>query len=400
MPWDAAQWKQWEGKDIASVYPLRRYIGGTGDAAVFETEFENNPAAIKVVAGTREEAEARLGNWKESAELAHPALVKSLASGLTASGESTIAYLVMELAEENLAAVLVERPLTPDEVREMLPVLLDVLAFLHGKGFAHGHLRPPNLMALGDQLKVSSDSLIPGGDPAVDTRSLGPLIKEVLGSSRSAEPFGRIVKNADSWNLDQIGACLRGEPIQELVAPRPSKSRGFLLAIGAGIVVACGLALFLPSTEPPPMKAPSEEPKPAPPPEPLKPQPKNAKAAKETKTARENPMGPLSPGAKTKAPTLQATSEGVTQVLPDIPEAARNTITGRVRINVRVRVDNAGNVTQATAEPPLASKYFVDRVVAASRSWKFPAGSGSQEWFLRFELMRDQTRAFSSKVSN
>jgi TonB family protein len=80
------------------------------------------------------------------------------------------------------------------------------------------------------------------------------------------------------------------------------------------------------------------------------------------------------------------------QVMPEIPAAARNTISGRVRINVRVQVDDAGNVSEATLEPPAASKYFTDRVVAAARRWKFPAGDGPRVWVLMFDLSRGETR--------
>src|SRR5260221_1604945 len=72
----------------------------------------------------------------------------------------------MECAEENLAQVLPARALTPDEAREMLDSVLDVLAYLHGKGFVHGHIRPINIMADdGDQLKLSSDGLRRTGEP-------------------------------------------------------------------------------------------------------------------------------------------------------------------------------------------------------------------------------------------
>jgi len=95
-----------------------------------------------------------------------------------------------------------------------------------------------------------------------------------------------------------------------------------------------------------------------------------------------------------------ATLEGITRVLPKIPQAARDTITGRVRINVRVRIDSAGQVTQATLEPPPASKYFTDRVLVAAHAWKFPAANAPQHWLLHFELMRGQTRVSAAKIVN
>src|SRR5260370_6838854 len=71
--------------------------------------------------------------------------------------KNAVLYVVMEYADENLSLVLSSRPLTAAETREMLPPGLDALRYLHGKGFVHGHLKPANIMATGDQLKVSTD---------------------------------------------------------------------------------------------------------------------------------------------------------------------------------------------------------------------------------------------------
>jgi serine/threonine protein kinase len=199
MQLDVEFWKQWEGTYIDSAFRLERYVGGDGDAAVFETEFQGNPAAIKIVSGTPESVESLIALWRKSTDLSHPALVKVLTTGKTGLGEIAAAYIVMERAEDNLAAVLAERPLTPEETQEMITPILDVLQYLHANGFAHGRLKPPNIMAFGDQLKVSSDNLIPGGDPGADGRAIGPLLKEALGTTNLAEPFAGIAGNAARW---------------------------------------------------------------------------------------------------------------------------------------------------------------------------------------------------------
>jgi serine/threonine protein kinase len=385
---------------VDSAFRLERYVGGDGDAAVFETEFQGNPAAIKIVSGTPESVESLIALWTKSTDLSHPALVKVLTTGRTELDEIAAAYTVMERAEDNLAAVLAERPLTPEETQEMITPILDVLQYLHANGFAHGRLKPPNIMAFDNQLKVSSDNLTPGGDPAADGRAIGPLLKEVLGTTRLAEPFAGIAGNAARWK--EANAQNDPGPAAVLPAAR-SKYRGVLWAAAAGIGVALGLTLFLPPKEPSAAKATAVEPTPAPPSETQKAPsvPKDTKTSKQQpeSTARETPMGPLTPGAQSTSVTRQSASEGVTQVLPDIPTSARNTITGSVRINIRVRVDNAGNVTEATPESPMRSKYFTDRALTASRSWKFPPGSGPEDWILRFELTRDQIRASSTKLN-
>src|SRR5260370_12326789 len=65
----------------------------------------------------------------------------------------------MEYAEENLAQFLPQRPLTPAEARDVLTPALDALAYLHAEGLVHGHVRPSNIMAIDDCLKLSSDAI-------------------------------------------------------------------------------------------------------------------------------------------------------------------------------------------------------------------------------------------------
>jgi serine/threonine protein kinase len=111
-------------------------------------------------------------------------------------------YAVTEFADEVLSEILPERPLTPREAKEMLDPVLDVLLYLHGKGFVHGHLKPSNIMVVDNQLKLSGDSLQITGEfskhfftpgvygapkgatetisPAADVWSLGVTLIEVL----------------------------------------------------------------------------------------------------------------------------------------------------------------------------------------------------------------------------
>ena len=397
MPFGLEFWKQWEGQSVDVVYPLELCIGEGSRGAVFETRFQGRPAAIKIVPGTSESIDALRKLWKRSAGLSHPALVRIFAQGVTAFGDLRCAYAVMERADENLADVLADRSLTPDETREMLFPLLDALRYLHAKGFAHGALKPPNIGAFGEQLKISSDGLVPGGDPAADSAAIGAVLEEVLGAGRNAlpEPFAEIARNCqlpnpfERWNVARIEACLRGGE-----APAaPGRSRFLWWSLAAAAVAILGLIASWPSqtgNSNPKVAAPAPMEVATPPPTApdSKPLPKAtvAKAPKKDK-----------PPAAQRPATLDA---GVTRVLPDIPQGALNTITGRVRINVRVRVDSEGNVSQAALEPPLASKYFCDRVLAAARAWKFPAGDAPRDWALHFDLTREQMRVSQAKIEN
>jgi TonB family protein len=161
-------WKQWEGQIVNGEFPLLRFLGGSEPCAVFLTERHDGErlvkAAIKLIAAAPENGELQLSRWQQAAGLSHPHLIPLYEMGRFELGGVPLVYVVMECAEENLAQVLPDRPLTPDEARAMLESALDVLAYVHRKGFVHGHIKPHNIMASGDQLKVSSDGLRRAGE--------------------------------------------------------------------------------------------------------------------------------------------------------------------------------------------------------------------------------------------
>jgi len=77
----------------------------------------------------------------------------------------------------------------------------------------------------------------------------------------------------------------------------------------------------------------------------------------------------------------------VSQVLPDVPAKARNTIQGKVTVRIRAGVDSNGNVVDVKNESPESSRFFGNLALQAARRWKFTPGPS--EWILRFEFVRN-----------
>src|SRR5216684_1384412 len=154
-------WKQWEGQVVDARFLLRQYLGGSEHSAVFLTERGTPPqkAAIKFIQVDEPDAELQLFRWKHANKLSHPHLLRIFESGRCRLGDFDLLYVVMEYAEENLSQFLPQRPLTPAEARDVLAPTLQGLAFLHGEGLVHGHVRPSNILAMDDQLKLSSDGV-------------------------------------------------------------------------------------------------------------------------------------------------------------------------------------------------------------------------------------------------
>lgn len=161
-------WREWEGRTVDGKFVLGSYLGGSEGSAVFRTRVGSDDAstdaAIKLVGRSGTDAESQLRRWQAASELSHPNLIRIVKTGRCTVEGRELVYAVEELAEENLAQIVPERALTPEEARGMLAPVLAALAFVHGKGLVHGRIRPSNILAAGDQVKLSSDSLRPAGE--------------------------------------------------------------------------------------------------------------------------------------------------------------------------------------------------------------------------------------------
>lgn len=197
-------WKEWEDHLLDEKFPLFRYLGGSEQCAVFLTERQGGgrteKAAIKIVASSPENVDVQLIRWRQSRKLSHPHLIPLYESGRFELSGEPFAYVVMECAEENLGQVLPSRALTAAEAREMTDSVLAVLTYLHREGFVHGHIHPGNIMASGDQLKVSSDALYRVAEPLAGNNSESPYDPPEY--TRGDRPGSRVASTAgDVWSL-------------------------------------------------------------------------------------------------------------------------------------------------------------------------------------------------------
>jgi TonB family protein len=190
-------WKRCEGQVIEQKYPLRQFLAGTQSSAVFLTLRSDAPAekaVIKFISTNPAAVEKRLSRWARAARLSHPNLLRLLDSGRCRLQGRNLLFVVLEFAEENLSQILPERALTTEETSAMIAPVLGALAYLHGKGFAHGHIKPANVHAMGDQIKLSVDTAAGIGESLLAGREADPYdAPELL-----ASPVSRA---SDAWSL-------------------------------------------------------------------------------------------------------------------------------------------------------------------------------------------------------
>jgi outer membrane biosynthesis protein TonB len=207
-------WTRWQGHVINGVFPLGGYLGSSDHSGVFLTK---SPArgpsevAIKLVPTNRAVVELQLPRWKRAGGLAHPHLLRLLQSGGCQLDGLPYLYAVMEYADQTLAQLLRHRALTDDEAREMLLPMLDALAFLHSQNLVQGQLKPTNILVVGDQLKLASDTIRRVSEGTTSTNT--PTVYDPPESRR-----GSSITAGDIWAL--------GVSLFEALTRRPPSGLG------------------------------------------------------------------------------------------------------------------------------------------------------------------------------
>jgi hypothetical protein len=434
----AAITRDWVGRVIDGKFTLREWLGGSERGAVFRTELEGpraEKAAIKLIPADAADAGVRYASWASSMKLSHPHLMSVFRFGRCQIDGLSLIYAVTEFADEVLAQVLPDRPISPDEAQEMLDPVVDALSYLHGRGFVHGYLKPTNIMVVDNRLKIPGDNVRLAGNsrksasalsaydapelvsrpisPPADLWSLGVTLVEALTQREPAvgpaapfepgviesipQPFADIARHclrenpAQRWSADDVKRCLGSGAAESAPAAKAERKSpaGKLAALIAALAVLIVIAFVLlphskrqPATPAAPANssptAPAATSQPATPsPAPATPQASSAPtpqsaAQPSPQAAPPAPQVTVPPPREPQAPQGSLVKGSVAQrVLPDVPQKASATIQGKVSVAIRAAVDARGAVSVATFESEGPSKYFGRLALDASREWKF-----------------------------
>ena len=425
--------EQWEGLAVEGKFPLGRSLGGSDGSAVFlveKTAGRPAQAVIRFVDANIGGARDQLEDWEAAAKLNHPNLIQIFETGRCQVAGHELFYVLTEYAEENLAQIIPERALTADETRQVLDGVLPGLAYIHGQGLVHGSLKPSNIFAVGDRVKISSDTVRGAGKlaeraansvhnapetsteplaPSADVWSLGITLveaftqhppkvdwpREELSLPESIpQPFREIAENClqidpeRRWTVKQIADRLqKTAPVRPAAAARasqiasPSTSQMGRGTMGSpkwpyaiALLVAVVLAVVLIARPKPPASGPSPQP-----------------AAEPVSTAAPAESSGTTSGS---APAASRRAGQVAErVEPRVSPGAQRTIQGKIRIQVEVSVDEKGNVTSARLKSAGPSRYFAERSLEAAKGWKFRAPveggrAASSQWLVKFAISR------------
>jgi TonB family protein len=421
--------KTWEGRLVDGRFPLQQWLGASTCSAVFQTEMGSAKAAIKLVAADMLDANLTLLRWQQTAQLSHPRLLRLLTQGRCEIEGTRLLYVVMEYADENLSEILSQRALTAGETFDLLNSVLDALTYLHRQGFVHGHIQPSNILAQGNQIKLAMDRMGTCGEPSagalrgtvydapelrtealsptVDVWSIGvtlvaaltqhaivhesSLYKDVQIPAAMPEPFRSIARDclrrdpAQRCKIAEMNARLKAAPREAVPTTPPAKGGTSRLRFAIPMAAILLLVAFM---APRLIRHDKES---------------SAQSVGKNELVRPSPAPSTSPPPPANdAPPRVSNGSVARQVLPPVPQSARNTIHGKVRVAVRVQVDPSGKVASATLASPGPSRYFARLALAAAEQWQFtPPQSGGQPvpsaWLLQFYFRRTHTEVFPTQ---
>jgi TonB family protein len=435
---------QWQGRVVEGKFPLLRELGKSNHSSVFLTDYgeqEPQKAAIKLIPldaverayGNKEDAQ--LARWKEAAGISHPHLIKLLDFGRCQIQSIRFLYVVTEYAEENLGEILPVRPLSPDEALEMLRPAAAALDTLHRAGFVHGNIKPSNILAVNDQLKISIDGISRAGERGSAPSAYDPPEKAATGVSKEGDVWSLsrtllvvLTQKEPETNAgvqasaipttipktvrDIAETCLRSDPqqrgtaadilrrldpdrvplqasggesrLQESFAIDHKKPMAVIISAVLVLVAALAIGRLLRHN-------------------PAVPEANNSQSAAASTGSSAADSAPPFSKKQEGSPSGPTRGSVLHQVMPEVSPGALKTIGMRIRVSVQVDVDSSGSVSSAKLVHSGPSRYFADRALAAARKWKFnPPRNGEQatgsEWMLRFQFRRSNIEVTPSEI--
>jgi serine/threonine protein kinase len=125
-----------------------RVLGGWGQEAL-----------VRLYHADLAQAEEQLSFWQTLREWPHPNVSTPLAAGYRWLGDVGVVYIVLPIPDEKLSTVLMERALAEGEATEVVRNIASALGHLHACGLAHGSIAPETVLAIGNSIQVSVESV-------------------------------------------------------------------------------------------------------------------------------------------------------------------------------------------------------------------------------------------------
>jgi eukaryotic-like serine/threonine-protein kinase len=243
--------ERWEGVSLPGDYLLERWVGGDDATAFFEIPPapDGRRAIVKLLPESAVNAPAQLARWQRTQRFNHPNLQALLDCGRAELDGETVLYAVFESADDTLASALAHGPLSEAEAWEVLEAVVRGLGYLDSQGLALPGLEPENVVAVGEQIKLSTDALqeSPAGTPyTLELRTFWSKISPCSPARNAemlAEALGEVPPVPQVAMRTKAPEVAAPVPVALELAPSPPNRFPKWILVGAAGVVLLILGL-------------------------------------------------------------------------------------------------------------------------------------------------------------
>src|SRR5215469_8922011 len=149
-----------EGSSLAGRYTLERCIRQDGASAFYAVRSKDNERLLaKLTPEGAPESERQFEIWHRSRHLRHPNLLYLRDPGRTELDGRGYYFAVFEYPDDALPEALRNGPLSEPEAMAVFEAALAALRYLHGQGMVHGAVNADHIVAVGDNIKLTTYSL-------------------------------------------------------------------------------------------------------------------------------------------------------------------------------------------------------------------------------------------------
>jgi hypothetical protein len=160
-------WHELEGVSLArsgaagDAYELERCLGTEQDTAFFGVAPapERPRTVVKLMPADAAGAAEQLAMWNEIATLSHPHLLGLLDCGEGEAADGQWIYAAFEHPDDSLANAISSGTLGEQDAHDVLMSVQGALDYIHEKGLTHGAVDEEHVVAVGDRIKLTSDTL-------------------------------------------------------------------------------------------------------------------------------------------------------------------------------------------------------------------------------------------------
>ena len=211
-----------EGSSLAGRYTLEHCIRQDGASAFYAVRSGDNERLLaKLTPEGTTEAERQFQIWQRSRHLRHANLLYLRELGRTEQDDRGYFFAVFEYPDDALSEALRNGPLSEPEAMSVFEAALAALRYLHGQGMVHGAVDAEHIVAVGDNIKLTTDALHESDDLAghlEDIRQLGELARAMRAPEPLGEPLESVARHATMadprkrWTLAEIAKTIEAAP--------------------------------------------------------------------------------------------------------------------------------------------------------------------------------------------